>query len=142
MEKKNIKIGIITGAIIIIVLISWMLMAEHGIEDKWIAENWDVSTEDNNIYQNYSLDGSTWWQFKSNGELIYSNDVSDVIESSHWKYTGDNEITITNTMAYMISNNSYNDVRVYEYSIENDILTLTSKNPNALIQTRFIFSRA
>ncbi len=144
MEKKNIIIGIITVAIIIIVLISWMLMADHGIEDRWIIESWDMSNDDLNLYQNFSTDGSTWWNFKSNGELIRSNDVSDIIESTYWKYTGDNEITITKTMAYMISNNSYNDVRVYEYSIENDTLTLTTKDSDSftLMQTRIVFHRA
>ena len=149
-NNKGILIGIVAIAIVAILLIAFMLMAEPGVEGKWIPEKSEIMNPDGSVNSTHVVpaDSEEWMEIRSDGTIIYGNstETHDYNVSITWEYTNDGQIEMT--MYYNPSVNGWNNVtltqesQIYEYEIDGDTLTLGFLTPNSGVTLRMTYTKA
>ena len=144
MGKKKILIAIIAIAIIVIILFSIVFLVNHGVEGKWHLETYETLNADASVNQTHPVNDDIWWEFRSDGQVFYSNNSGisehELIANVTWEYTGDDEISVSTFIIYPTSN--YTDVMTFGYERDFDSLTLIYYNPANEVHQQLTFRKA
>ena len=152
-SKNGMIIGIVSVAIVVILIMAFILMSGPGVEGKWIIEKSETLNPDGSVNNTYIAppESGEWMEIKSDGIISYGNNSGihdySMMLSFTWEYINDNQIEITThydpsiTIPDQVINPDTGEItwnnktlseesQIYEYEIDGDTLTLGFLTPN------------
>ncbi len=161
-SKKGMMIAIAAVAVVAILLIAFILMADPGVEGKWIAEKTEIMNPDGSVNSTHVVpDGvEEWMEIKSDGTIIYGNstETHDYNIDITWEYADDgqiemtmhydpaiiipNQVTSSTGTVYWNNETLEEESQIYEYEVEEDTLTLGFLTPSNGVTLRMTYTKA